>query len=386
NTQIPTITITPGQPPTTYLNTTNPTTSYPLRSTNDLAVLLFTSGTTSTPKAAMLTHHNLVTNATICADIIKLTPNDTMLGSLPLFHAFGQTVCLNVVLATGAHTILQPQFNPRQALNLITEHAITCITAVPSMYNALAFVHNHPNHTYNLTTIKWGISGGAPLAPELHDRLTHTLGFPIIEGYGLSETSPVVLLNQGTHNRPGSVGTPLPGITINIIDPETGETLPTGHTGELTIHGHAVMRGYWNDPQATNETLHNGTLRTGDIARINHDGYVEIVDRRKDLIIVGGENVYPREIEDTLYTHPAVAECAVLGIPDPTRGEAIIAAVTTHDNTTTNEQELRDHVRKHLAAFKVPRHIWFTTEIPKGSTGKILKRAITIPKEIHPNN
>lgn len=380
---VPSLEITPSTGPAGYLANTDAHRAFLQREDHDPAVMLYTSGTTADPKAAVLSHHNLVSNSETTKEAFGLLPEDRMLGTLPLFHAFGQTVCLNLIVCTGAFVALQPQFNPREALHLITRHKLTVIAAVPSMFTAMLLTHQRTPEEFDLASVRSGISGGSPLAPESYARIVAGLGIRLVEGYGLSEASPVVCLNQGEENRPGSVGTALPGITLGIIDPETGETLEPDNIGELTVDGPNVMLGYWNDPEGTAAAISpEGVLRTGDLAFLGSDGYVHIIDRSKDLVIVAGENVYPREVEDAILEHPAVLECAVVGISDARHGECVIAAVVLAEGQRATEKEVRDHVRSRLAPFKVPRRVWFPAELPKNSTGKILKRALEIPDDV----
>lgn len=353
------------------------------RSGDDLAVLLYTSGTTGEPKGAMLTHDNLVVNAQVDQGLVDMGPRDVLLGALPLFHAFGQTCCLNLPLLSGSEVVLHTVFNPRHALASVGAKGITVFLAVPAMYTALLHLLARAPEDYDLTTLRMTISSGAPLPVEVLHQVEERFGVVMLEGYGLSETSPTATLNVEGRRRPGTVGTALPGVEVRIVDQETGEPLGVDTVGEVAIRGHNVMRGYWNAPQATAAVLSaDGWLRTGDLGRLDADGFLTIVDRKKDLVIVGGENVYPREVEEVLYTHPAVAECAVLGVPDATRGEVVGAAVVLAEGRETTEAELRAYVRSRLSGVKVPRHVWFVDALPKGGTNKILKREIAVPEEL----
>ena len=353
------------------------------RAGDDLAVLLYTSGTTGDPKGAMLTHDNLVVNAQVDQGLVDMGPDDVVLGALPLFHAFGQTCCLNLPLLSGSEVVLHPVFNPRQALASVGAKGITVFLAVPAMYTALLHLLTRAPQDYDLTTLRLTISSGAPLPVELLHRVEERFGVVMLEGYGLSETSPTATLNVEGSRRPGTVGTALPGVEVRILDQESGEPLGVGEVGEVTIRGHNVMRGYWNAPEATAAVLSpEGWLRTGDLGRLDAEGFLTIVDRKKDLVIVGGENVYPREVEEVLYAHPAVAECAVLGVPDRVRGEVVGAAVVLAEGAQATEADLRAHVRAHLAGVKVPRHVWFVDALPKGGTNKILKREIALPEPL----
>ncbi len=350
---------------------------------DDVAVLLYTSGTTGEPKGAMLTHDNLVTNARIDQGLVEMNERDVILGALPLFHSFGQTCCLNLPLLSGSHVVLLPQFNPREALAVVGSKHVTVFLAVPAMYAALLQMLTRAGQELDLSSLRMTISSGAPLPVELLHQVEEHFGVVMLEGYGLSETSPTATLNVPGRRRPGTVGTALPGVELRILDPETHADVGIGTVGEVAIRGHNVMRGYWKAPEATAAVLSEaGWLRTGDLGTLDEDGFLTIVDRKKDLVIVGGENVYPREVEEVLYEHPAVAECAVLGVPDLRRGEIVVAAVVLKEGQEASEAELRAHIKTQLAGFKVPRAIWFPESLPKGGTNKIVKREIEIPAQI----
>ncbi|WP_168582817.1 long-chain-fatty-acid--CoA ligase [Gephyromycinifex aptenodytis] len=350
---------------------------------DDVAVLLYTSGTTGEPKGAMLTHDNLVTNARVDQGLVDMNDRDVLLGALPLFHSFGQTCCLNLPLLSGSHVVLLPQFNPREALAVVGSKHVTVFLAVPGMYAALLQMLTRAGQEFDLSSLRMTISSGAPLPVELLHQIEEHFGVVMLEGYGLSETSPTATLNVPGRRRPGTVGPALPGVELRILDPETGAEVGIGTVGEVAIRGHNVMRGYWRAPEATAAVLsEEGWLRTGDLGTLDEDGFLTIVDRKKDLVIVGGENVYPREVEEVLYEHPAVAECAVLGVPDLRRGEIVVAAVVLKEGQEASEAELRAHIKAQLAGFKVPRAIWFPQSLPKGGTNKIVKREIEIPEHI----
>jgi len=348
------------------------------RDGDDTAVILYTSGTTGAPKGAELTHANMGRNAEVSASssILGLEPGDVVFGGLPLFHVFGQTCTMNASVLRGATLTLLPRFDPAKALEIIERDQVTLMGGVPTMYIALAQVGNPAD--YDTSTLRRCISGGAALPVEVLNAFEKVYTAPILEGYGLSETSPVASFNQADRDRkPGSIGQPVEGVEMRLIDPVWEET-PEGEIGEIAIKGHNVMKGYYGNPEATELTMKDGWFRTGDLARRDDDGFYFIVDRAKDMIIRGGYNVYPREVEEVLYEHPAVASAAVVGVPHETHGEEIAAVITLKPGSTVTEDELRDHAKERLAAYKYPRIIRMVEALPLGPTGKILKREITV--------
>jgi long-chain acyl-CoA synthetase len=351
------------------------------RDDEDTAVILYTSGTTGHPKGAELTHGNLTSNTEVSrADIVRAGPEDVIFGGLPLFHVFGQTVALNVAVAAGACLTLLPRFDAGHALQIIAGHRVTVFEGVPTMYVAL--LHAPGRAGYDTAALRMCISGGAALPVEVLRGFEDAFGVPVLEGYGLSETSPVASFNHpGRERKPGSIGTPIRDVQMRAVD-ESGHQVPQGEVGEIAIRGPNVMKGYWQRPEATAEAISGGWFRTGDLARVDDDGYFYIVDRKKDLIIRGGYNVYPREIEEVLYEHPAVAEAAVIGLPHPALGEEVAAAVALKPGAGTTAADLRDYVKSQVAAYKYPRHVWIVDALPKGPTGKIQKRDIIIPDEL----
>jgi long-chain acyl-CoA synthetase len=344
------------------------------REGDDTAVILYTSGTTGRPKGAELTHSNLGRNVEVAArTLFKLTPGDVILGALPLFHSFGQTCGLNAAVKAGACLALIPRFDPQAVLETIEREGVTIFEGVPTMYSALL---NHPGHNHaDVSTLRLCVSGGAALPVEVLRSFEDVFGCIILEGYGLSETSPVASFNHPDRDRrPGSIGTPIEGVEMRLLDVEDG-------VGEIAIRGHNVMKGYWQRPEATAEAIDaDGWFRSGDLARVDADGCFFIVDRKKELIIRGGYNVYPRELEEVLHEHPAVREVAVLGIPHPELGEEVAAAVALKPDQSVTAADLRDFVKSQVAAYKYPRHVWLVDSLPKGPTGKILKRAIQVPE------
>jgi long-chain acyl-CoA synthetase len=311
------------------------------------------------------------------ADIVRAGPDDVIFGGLPLFHVFGQTVALNVAVASGACLTLLPRFDAEHALRIISGHRVTVFEGVPTMYVAL--LHQPGRADYDTSSLRMCISGGAALPVEVLRGFEEAFGVPVLEGYGLSETSPVASFNHpGRERKPGSIGTPIRDVQMSVVDKEDHE-VPQGEVGEIVIRGPNVMKGYWQRPEATAEALAGGWFHTGDLARVDSGGYFFIVDRKKDLIIRGGYNVYPREIEEVLYEHPAVAEAAVIGLPHPALGEEVGAAVALKPGAAISAEELRDYVKGQVAAYKYPRHVWIVDALPKGATGKIQKRDIVIP-------
>jgi long-chain acyl-CoA synthetase len=347
------------------------------REPSDTAVVLYTSGTTGSPKGAELTHGSMTRNAEVSGRLFSVGPGDVIFGGLPLFHSFGQTCGLNTAVRAGASLTLLPRFDPRAALEVLQGDRVTIMQGVPTMYVAL--LQSPDRDAYDTSALRLCVSGGAALPVEVLRGFEAAFGCIILEGYGLSETSPVASFNHPDRERKaGSIGTPIEGVEFRLVD-DQWNAVPEGEVGEIAIRGHNVMKGYWNRPDATHEALRDGWFRTGDVARRDEDGYYFIVDRKKDLIIRGGFNVYPREIEEVLYEHQAVAECAVVGVPHPTHGEEVVAAVVLKPGATATPDEIREFVRQRVAAYKYPRKVWLVDALPKGPTGKILKRRITAP-------
>ncbi|WP_405718045.1 long-chain-fatty-acid--CoA ligase [Streptomyces sp. NBC_00046] len=347
------------------------------RAADDPAVILYTSGTTGIPKGAGLTHRNLLTNAlTTVETLIRVGPDDVLFGGLPLFHAFGQTCALNTAVAAGAALTLLPRFDPAKALEVMHRDGATVFLGVPTMYTALLQAGIPDGH--DLSRLRLAVSGGASLPVEVLHGFEREFGATVLEGYGLSETSPVAAFSPPDRPRKaGSIGLPIRGVELRLVA-DDGTTVGPGEVGEIAIRGENIMKGYWNRPGATAEAVRDGWFHSGDLARADEDGYYFIVDRKKDLIIRGGYNVYPREIEEVLYGHPAVAEAAVVGVPHRTHGEEVAAVVMLRDGERATADQLRDYVRQRVAAYKYPRIITFTDGLPKGATGKILKREIVL--------
>jgi long-chain acyl-CoA synthetase len=349
------------------------------RHVSDTAVVLHTSGTTGTPKGAELTHGSLGSNQDVVArQLLKLTDDDVVLACLPLFHVFGMTCAMNAAIAAGAGLSLIARFDPSKAIERIRRDRVTVLEAVPTMYTALLSVADQfsSDATASLRTC---VSGGAALPVAVLNDFEKTFDAIILEGYGLSETSPAATFNHpDAERRPGSIGTPIEGVQLRLVD-EGGNEVPSGSPGEIQVKGPNVMKGYWNLPEATEASIKDGWFSTGDIAVVDEDGYYWIVDRKKDLIIRGGYNVYPREIEEVLHEHPAVAQVAVIGIAHDSLGEEVGAAVVLKAGLSAAAEELRQFVKARVAAYKYPRRIWFVDSLPTGPTGKLLRREVVPP-------
>lgn len=349
---------------------------------SDAAIILYTSGTTGKPKGATLTHANILSNARSCVSVFGFTAEDVIFGGLPLFHAFGQTVSMNAAFAASATVALLPRFTPDGALNLIEHAGVSVLAAVPSMYVSLAAaLEAEPERGRSLRgRIRFGISGGSPLPAPVHAAWKTLIECPVYEGYGLSETSPVVSFNQAEFGMVlGSVGRVLPGVQVQVRCPEGSECAP-GVSGQLWVSGENVMAGYWNNPAATAEVFDGEWFATGDVARVDEQGNIFIVDRIKDMVLRNGYSVYPREIEDVLYTHELVQSVAVLGVPDERVGEEVVAVVMPRPGADEGvlQAELNALARTRLAAYKYPRRYVMVESMPLGPTGKILKRDLRV--------
>ena len=363
------------------LGNREPTTELADTAEEDTAVILYTSGTTGKPKGAELTHFNLSRNAEIASQTTcEIKEGDIVLGSLPLFHSFGQTVGMNATLRVGATLTLLPKFEPGEALEILQRDSVTHFYGVPTMYGAL--LHHPERENLDTSSLRICVTGGAAMPVEVLRGFEEAFGCEVLEGYGLSETSPVASSNHpGRPRKPGSIGTPLKEVEMKVVD-ENDNEVPQGEVGEIVIRGHNVMKGYWQRPDATEEAMRGGWFHSGVMAKVDEDGYFFIVDRKKDLIIRGGYNVYPREVEEVLYEHPAVQEAAVVGVPDEALGEEVGAAVVLCKGESLDADEVKAYVKEQLAAYKYPRKVWFVDELPKGPTGKILKREIEVPKAV----
>jgi long-chain acyl-CoA synthetase len=353
----------------------------------DTACLLYTGGTTGVPKGAQLAHRNLVSNAVAgLAWSHSIPAGEVTIGALPLFHSYGMTSVMNMAVAGAMTVVLIP--NPRDILHImgsISKHHASFYPAVPTMYVA---INHHPQVAeFNLGSIRVCLSGAAPLPGEVQEKFQDLTGCKLVEAYGLTETSPATHVNPLNRNKIGFIGLPWPNTDARIVDGESGEQeLPVGEIGELIIQGPQVMKGYWEQPTETANVLREHPeigpglwLHTGDIARMDDEGYFQIVDRKKDMIICGGFNVYPREVEDVLFQHPAIAEAAVVGVPDEYRGETVKAFVVLKEGTTATEGEIIAFCREHLASFRVPSAVEFRESLPKSTVGKVLRRELITP-------
>ncbi len=341
----------------------------PTRNSGDLAVLIYTSGTTGRPKGAMLSHGNLLHNVASCRVALNADERDRFVVLLPMFHSFMMTVGVLLPLLTGCAMVLVRSLHPPKNIVMeILRRRATILPAVPQFFRALATVEAGPDFPLRLC-----ISGGAPLPVEILREFNARMPIPLIEGYGLSEASPVVSLNPlAGPQKAGSIGVPISDVEVSVQD-DAGRHLLPGETGEICVRGGNVMLGYWNQPEETAKTLVNGWLRTGDIGHRDADGYFFITDRKKDMLLVNGINVYPREIEEIIYQFPGVKEAAVIGVPDARRGEQPLAFIAALEGTTIDEKALLGFVRERLADYKVPRHIRLLAALPRNATGKILK-------------
>lgn len=335
----------------------------------DPCVILYTSGTTGRPKGALLSHRNLIANAEAFSIVTEAAASDNTLCVLPMFHSFAWTCCVTTPLYNGASITIVETFSPKEVIATIREKGVTVVMGVPAMYGYYASLATPAD----LAGVRLFASGGASLPLEvLHSFYTKT-GKRVIEGYGLSEASPAVAFNPLDATKPGSIGLPLPGVEVKIVDSEGKET-ETGEVGEIIVRGPNVMLGYFGLPNETEEAIRDGWLYTGDLAYKDTDGYIFIVDRKKDLVIVSGLNVYPREVEEIIYQYPAVQETAVIGVPDKKRGETVRAFIVPKEGMQLNKKDLLTFLKKHLAAYKLPRGIIEVDTLPKTATGKISKK------------
>jgi long-chain acyl-CoA synthetase len=341
---------------------------------HDLATILYTSGTTGMPKGVMLTHRNFTSNVASCRKVIAFTEKDVMIGLLPLFHSFGLTASFLLPCLSGSKAVFLEKFHPGRAAELIERQGVTVLFAIPSMYRFL--VRAMESRPFNFRSLRFCISGGEPLEDSLIDAFRKVFGMPLLNGYGLTETSPVVAINRPDNPRRGSIGLPMPDQEAQVVD-EAGRVLPVACEGELWLRGPNIMKGYYNLPKETAAVLtDDGWFKTGDMARIDEDGTITITGRKKELIKSSGEFIAPFEIETVIAEHPAVYEVAVIGIPDPSRGEAPKAFVVLRPGASCTEQAIIDHCRSRLAKFKLPKQVEFRSELPHGPTGKVLKRKL----------
>ncbi len=350
---------------------------------NDVALLQYTGGTTGVAKGAMLTHYNLVSNASCGHRLFPITETDVSLCVLPLFHIYGLTVTMNMPIVAGASMVLLPSFHVDEVMKTIQKQRVTIFSGAPAMYIA---INSKPNaKEYDLRSVRACMSGGSALPPAVRKKFMELTGGNLVEGYGLSETSPVTHVNPLTGGvvKDGSIGPPFTGTDAKIVDTENRyKDLPIGEVGELAVKGPQVMKGYWKNDQESRAVLEDGWFLTGDIAKMDEDGYFYIVDRKKDMINVGGFKVYPREVEDVLFEHPDIKEAGVIGMPDEFSGEAVKAFVVLKDpNKKLTEQQVVEFCQSKLAKFKAPKKVEFMPELPKTLIGKVLRRKL---REITP--
>jgi long-chain acyl-CoA synthetase len=345
---------------------------------DDLALLQYTGGTTGIPKGVMLTHRNLVANTLQCRAWMPTLRDgaEVFLGVVPFFHVYGMTACMNLAIYTGGLIVLLPRFGTKDVLRAIVKSRATIFMGVQAMYVA---INNFPDvRRYDLSTIRICISGAGPLHVEVQERFEALTGGKVVEGFGLSEASPVTHVNPIFGRRiKGTIGLPLPDTEAKVMDVDTGtREMSQGEAGELVIRGPQVMKGYWRRPDETAGVLRNGWLHTGDIATVDADGYFTIVDRKKDMIKTKGENVYPRDIEEVLFRHPKVKDAVVVGVPEEFMGEMIKAYVVLRDGETATEDEIVEYCGRELAKFKIPKAVEFRQELPRTIVGKVLRRVL----------
>jgi long-chain acyl-CoA synthetase len=344
----------------------------------DVAILQYTGGTTGFPKGVMLSHKNLISNATMCDAWLYQSDKGagTILGILPFFHVYGMTTVLILSVMLGNRMVLLPKFDVESALKTIDKQKPTIFPGAPTIYIGLL---NHPDIAkYDLSSIEACLSGSAPLPVEVQEKFEKLTGGKLVEGYGLTETSPITHANfvWAKERIKGSVGVPWPDTDAAIFQVDSTEPMPVGEIGEICVRGPQIMKGYWNRPEDTAHTMRDGWLLTGDLGYMDDKGYFYVVDRKKDMIIAGGYNIYPREIEEVLYEHPSIQECVAVGVPDAYRGETVKAYIVLKENEQITEEELNKFCREHLASFKVPRIYEFRKELPKTAVGKILRRSL----------
>ena len=347
------------------------------RDAGDTAVILYTSGTTGTPKGAELSQSNMVMNAKASMDLFGFGPDEVLLVALPLFHSFGQTVLQNAGIMAGSTQVLMPRFDPSGALSLMGTHGVTTFAGVPTMYWAMLGAVDDTVDVERITRgLRIAVSGGASLPLQVLRDFEDRFRVPILEGYGLSETSPVASFNHRDRERkPGSIGTPIWGVEMRIVD-EDGAPLPSGEPGEVVIRGHNVMKGYYRRPEDTAEAFRSGWFHSGDVGRMDEDGYFYIVDRTKDMILRGGYNVYPREVEEVMMGHPEISLVAVVGVPEERLGEEVKAFVVLHEGAECGAEEIVSWCEERMAAYKYPREVELRANLPMTATGKILKKEL----------
>ncbi|TKJ41885.1 long-chain-fatty-acid--CoA ligase [candidate division LCP-89 bacterium B3_LCP] len=343
-------------------------------SSNDTAVILYTAGTTGRPKGAELTHSALLGNAQMCINLFQARPDDRILGILPFFHAFGQTAVMNTGIGAGASLVLLPEFEPEDALTAIKKHQVTIFMGNPSMFSMML---TYPNSDqYDFSSVRYCVSGGSALKPDLMKSFEEKFNTEILESYGLCETTALATFNHMHRDRhAGSVGMPVDGVEVRVVD-DSGEDVRCGEVGELIIRSDYLMKGYLNRPEATREVVKDGWFHSGDMGFADDDGYLHIIDRKTDMIVKSGFNVYPAEIEELLRAHPSIKEAAIIGIPDYVQGEEIKACIVINEGETLSAEDLASYCKERLAKYKCPRYIQFYQQLPESPSGKILKNKL----------
>jgi long-chain acyl-CoA synthetase len=345
-------------------------------SEDDLALLAYTAGTTADPKGAMLTHGNLLANLDQMSEVpaLREAESDVVLLALPLFHIYALNVVLGITIRVGATAVLAERFDPVRTLELVERHRVTVLFGAPPMF--AAWLRAAGQRPYDLSSVRMAVSGAAALPGDVFRAFRERFGVTIWEGYGLTETAPAVTTNAlGGEAKPDSIGQALPGVEVRLVD-ERGQDVEEGDPGEIVVRGPNVFAGYWRKPEESAASLRDGWFRTGDVAYRDEEGYLHIVDRAKDLVIVSGFNVYPKEVEDAILEHPDVAECTVIGVPDERTGEAVKAVVVPAAGTALTEEVVLEHCRNRLARFKWPREVQVAAELPRHETGKVLRRRL----------
>lgn len=343
----------------------------PQISEEDVAVIIYTSGTTGHPKGAMLTHRNLVSNTKGIVNALDVTSEDKFLCVLPMFHSFAWTTSVLAALYKGTLIAIMENFHPKDALKMIRTEGLSVVCGVPTMYNYYLMLGTPET----FESMRVFVSGGASLPVEVMTNFSAKFGIPIVEGYGLSEASPVVSVNPMDKVKVGSIGKPIEEVFVKIVDAQRRE-VARGTVGELAVKGPNVMKGYYNLQEVTDQTIEDDWLYTGDLAKIDDEGYIHIVDRLKDIVIVSGMNVYPREIEEVIYRYEGIIEATVIGISDKTRGEVPIAYIVTSDNSKFDEKAFKAFLKQNLASFKLPKKIRMMDALPKNATGKVMKKTL----------
>jgi long-chain acyl-CoA synthetase len=338
---------------------------------NQICTIIYTSGTTGNPKGAMLTHKNLVSNAQAFSQVFTYHQSDRILCVLPMYHCFAWTAAVLTPLFNGSSILILEQFSVKETITSIKDNSLTVIFGIPNMFRLIAQRAEKEDFAH----VKLFVSGGSSLPQEICEQFAKKIGKNVVEGYGLSEASPIVSLNPIDKVKYCSIGKPLPGIEVKVVD-NNNRTLPSGETGELLVRGPNVMHGYYQLPEETAKALQNGWLHTGDLAYLDQEGYIFIVDRLKDMILINGENIYPREIEELLYAYPAIAEAAVIGIPTKQYGTSVYAYLVVNEGSSIDKKALKTYLQEKLAPYKIPREFITIDSLPKTSTGKILKTTL----------